>query len=181
MDGYITQVNASVGKSVRPEMPLLQLINKSHMHLELTVFEKDIQHVQLHQPIRFSVEGYEPSFRGEVFLIGEELDPTNRSIRVHGHLEEELPQLKPGMYVTATITTYQDSVYALPTAAVIERDGQLYAYVKGDKGQPERKELKQRYRNDAYVVPEDTSFWKTHQVALDNAYLLQDVMAGHSH
>jgi cobalt-zinc-cadmium efflux system membrane fusion protein len=179
-NGYVTEVFANPGKSVDPNSPLLRIINKEHMHLELTVFEKDISAIKIDAPIRFKVQGSDEEYEGDVHLIGEELNTEIRSIMVHGHLSEEMPDLKPGMFVRAHIETTQDTVLTLPEEALLLRGNGYMVYEKnGDHA--ELTSIKIDRVNNSLAVISNPGKWKNKTVVVKGAYLMQDAEAGHEH
>ncbi len=126
--GSITQVNVNKGTYVSPASPILEIIDNDHIHLELSVFEKDIMKVKKGQPIQFRIpEASKEIFQAEVYLIGTSINE-NRTIKVHGHLKEESENnFLTGMFVNAEIVTESNISKALPSDAIVEQDGKFYA------------------------------------------------------
>ncbi|MFX0557991.1 efflux RND transporter periplasmic adaptor subunit [Maribacter sp. CXY002] len=122
--GSITKVNVSKGTYVSPATSILEIIDNDHIHLELSVFEKDIMKISKGQPIEFSIpEASKNTFNAKVHLVGTSIDE-NRTIKVHGHLEDESKvNFLTGMFVEANIITDSTSAIALPDSAIIEVDG----------------------------------------------------------
>ena len=179
-NGYVTEVFANPGKSVDPNTPLLRIINKEHMHLELTVFEKDIAAIRLDAPIHFKVQGSDEEYEGDVHLIGEELNTETRSIMVHGHLTKEMPNLKPGMFVRARIETTQDTVLTVPEEALLLRGNGYMVYEKnGEHAELVTIEI-ERITNGLAVISKPRK-WKNKTLVVKGAYLMQDAEAGHEH
>jgi len=135
LNGYITQVNSTIGKLVLPGEELYEIINLEDLHVEMSVFEKDLPQLRIGQPFSFTLTGSDQQYSGKVYLIGKSLSSENRTIQVHGHPDENHSFFLPGMYVTATIYTGADSVWALPEQAVITDDEQKFVFVKQSKGQ----------------------------------------------
>ena len=54
------------------------------------VFEKDVLKVKEGQSIKFQIpENSERLYNAEVHLIGKSIDEIKRTVKVHGHLEDE--------------------------------------------------------------------------------------------
>lgn len=125
--GSITQMNVNKGTHVSPASPILEIIDNNHIHIELSVFEKDIMKVKKGQPIQFRIpEASTKTFQAEVYLIGTSIDE-NRTIKVHGHLKEEGENnFLTGMFVNAEIITDNAKANALPSDAIVEQDGKFY-------------------------------------------------------
>ena len=127
INGSITKMNVAKGSYVSPATEILEIIDNDHVHLELTVFEKDILKVKKGQKIQFRIpEASEEAFNAEVHLVGTSIDETKRSIKVHGHLEHEEGNFLPGMFVDAMIMTDTTKTLSLPEEAVIESEGNYY-------------------------------------------------------
>lgn len=125
--GSITQMNVTKGTYVSSATPILEIIDNDHIHLELSVFEKDIMKVKKGQEIRFRIpETSEDIFKAEVYLIGTSIGE-NRTIRVHGHLlDEDENNFLTGMFVEAEIVTENTMSLALLSDAVVEQEGKFY-------------------------------------------------------
>jgi len=125
--GSVTKMNVSTGSYVSPATEILEIVDNEHVHLELTVFEKDILKVKKGQKIQFKIpEASDETFGAEVHLVGKSIDDAKRTIKVHGHLEDETNQFLPGMFVNAMIMTDTTRTWSLPTEAVIESEGTSY-------------------------------------------------------
>ena len=124
ISGSITQMNVTKGTYVSPASPILEIIDNDHIHLELSVFEKDIMKIKKGQPIRFTIpEASDTVFEAEVYLIGTSIGE-NRTIKVHGHLHDEAQNnFLTGMFIDAEIETESQIGTALPETAVVEIDG----------------------------------------------------------
>jgi len=128
ISGYVTKVNANVGKYVSPNEPLFEIVDTEHLHAELTVFEKDIPRLKIGSKVRFMLSNEQTERTATVHLIGREID-SDRTIRVHCHLDKEDKEMLPGTYLKAWVETGSASVPALPTAAVVMSAGREYVFV----------------------------------------------------
>lgn len=129
ISGYVTKVNVNVGKFAAPNDVLFELVDTEHLHVELTVYETDLPRVREGQTIRVLIQGQDDSVRtAKVYLIGREIH-TDRTVRIHGHLDKEDPHLLPGMFVKAEIETGTHTTKALPDAAVVSYSGKSYVFV----------------------------------------------------
>ena len=130
IDGFISNVNASLGTYVAPGNVLLSLINTSHKHLELEVFEKDVLKLENGQKIRFRVtDASKDYFEGTVFQINKAIDMEKRTLLVHGHLAKANNRFLLGMYVEGEILTDKTSAIAVPSRALAIEDGQHYILI----------------------------------------------------
>lgn len=128
--GSIAKVYTSVGKFMDASAVLISIIDSSHKHLELVVFEKDVLSIKEGQLIKFQTpENSERIYEAAVHLIGKSIDEEHRTVRVHGHLEDEEKPFLVGMYVEAEIITYTAEKLALPLEAVLEEDDKYYILI----------------------------------------------------
>ncbi len=139
ISGSISQVDVGIGMFVSPSDPIMEIVNTDHLHLELMVFEKDLLKIQKGQHINFRIpEATGDLYQGEVYLVGSSLDPETRSIKVHGHLEEDAPaNLAVGMFVDAGILTGSKAFKVLPEEAIIKGDNGYFVFhlQEEDEGQ----------------------------------------------
>ncbi|MFD2100406.1 efflux RND transporter periplasmic adaptor subunit [Flagellimonas iocasae] len=168
ISGSITKMNIAKGSYVSPATEILEIVNNDHVHLELTVFEKDILKVKKGQKIEFRIpEASEDAFKAEVHLVGTSIDDAKRTIKVHGHLEHEQGNFLPGMFVDALIMTDTTKTWSLPEEAVIESEGNFYVLKlveKQDGGYTfERVAIKQGSTYGGYTEVISTSLTETDQ------------------
>lgn len=129
ISGYVTKVNANIGKYLNPTDVLFEIIDTEHLHAELTVFEKDIRHIQMGQNVRFTLASEHKERTATVYLIGRDIAP-DRTVRIHCHLDQEDADLLPGMYLKAYIETGGSEVTSLPDEAIINYQGTKYIFVE---------------------------------------------------
>ena len=130
--GFVRAVNVTVGQAVTPTDALFEIVDPEHLHVELTVFERDVARVQKGQLIRFTLASDSTGTRRErtarVYLVGRAIGE-DRTVRVHGHLDNEKDRtLLPGLFVRATIETGRSQAPSLPDAALVRFEGKSYAY-----------------------------------------------------
>ncbi|MCP9236314.1 efflux RND transporter periplasmic adaptor subunit [Lewinella sp. JB7] len=126
--GYITTISMHDGLYVEPSTELIELIDEDHLHLELEVFERDIARVERGQRVTYRIPALgSTTYEAEIHVIGKEFNAENKTVRVHAHLQGEQPPFVEGRFAEARIWLNDQTVQALPEAAVL-RDGET-AYV----------------------------------------------------
>tara|TARA_R100001369_G_scaffold29172_1_gene52339 strand:- start:25802 stop:27004 length:1203 start_codon:yes stop_codon:yes gene_type:complete len=127
--GQVREVFSNIGKHVGPEDIIMDVTDAKDLHVELTVYESDINNVQKGQKIRFTLANKPENWKeAEVYLIGSGVRD-DRSITVHGHLLKEYEDLWPGMYVNARIETGTSDSYTLPEDAVVRYNSKNYIFI----------------------------------------------------
>jgi RND family efflux transporter MFP subunit len=128
ISGDIVIMNANVGMPIAPSDVILEIVDTQHLHLELAVFEKDILKIKVNQKIKFTVpEATNEIFDAEVHLVGKSIEGNDRTINVHGHLDEAIKQnLYTGMFVEAKILIDTQKGLAIPLEAIISENNANY-------------------------------------------------------
>lgn len=126
--GDVTVMNANVGMFMAPSDIILEIVDTDHLHVELAVFEKDILQVKENQNIVFTVpQASKEEFKAKVVLVGKSIEGNDRTIMIHGHLDDAIKQrLLTGMFVEATILTDSKKGLAIPTDALITENDKNY-------------------------------------------------------
>jgi cobalt-zinc-cadmium efflux system membrane fusion protein len=81
-NGMVTKMNAAIGHYVTPQEVLLEIIDLKHCHIELFVFERDIQALKIGQKVHLKLANDLNEKKGTIFLIGKEIGE-NRMVKVH--------------------------------------------------------------------------------------------------
>lgn len=119
--GYVTTVNHHPGQFVEPREVIFEVVDMHDLHLHLNVFEQDITRVRKGQSVRFRPSGDKSAtYWGKVLLVSPQRKEDVSTFDVHGHIDREDENLKPGMYLEAEILLSDDSVYALPATAIVQ-------------------------------------------------------------
>lgn len=132
ISGYVTKVGISRGSFLNPSQTAVTIVDTDHMHLELSIFEKDLPSIQKGQTIKFRIqEDDNEEYDASVYLVNRTVDIEKRNIGIHGHLTDEklAGRLNPGMYVEADIYTTTESKISLPAEAVVEIESRYYVLV----------------------------------------------------
>ena len=126
--GDIVIMNANVGMYVAPSDVILEIVDTDHLHLELAVFEKDILNVKIGQKIHFKVpEASKDVFNAEVHLVGKSIEGNDRTINIHGHLDDAIKQkLLTGMFVEAGIIIDSKKGLAIPSEALVTENNKNF-------------------------------------------------------
>lgn len=104
ISGYVAEMHLNVGKYVQAGEPLCQIIDKSQPLICLSTYEKDLAGIHQGAHIVFRVNGMgTQTFEAVIASIGQEVDPTNRSIEVYADIVGSQVRFRPGMYVTARL------------------------------------------------------------------------------
>ena len=130
ISGYVTDINIKIGTNAEPGQTLFSIVDNSKMHVDLLVYEKDLQKVKVGQTIIFVLTNQDNTeIKGKVFSIGKAFENETKSVAVHADIINDKQTLIPGMYVNALINVGSQQVKALPLDAVVKADGREFIFV----------------------------------------------------
>lgn len=130
ISGYVTDINIKIGTNAEPGQTLFSIVDNSKMHVDLLVYEKDLQKVKVGQTIIFVLTNQDNTeIKGKVFSIGKAFENETKSVAVHADIINDKQTLIPGMYVNALINVGSQQVKALPVDAVVKADGREFIFV----------------------------------------------------
>ena len=178
ISGTITKVNVTRGSYVAPATSILEIIDNDHIHLELSVFEKNIMKVKKGQNIFFKTPEASPDiFEAKVHLVGTAIDE-GRTITVHGHLkDEEKNTFLTGMFVEADIVVDLVLSSALPDESIVNVGENDYVLVLVEEADGyysfEQREVKAGNSHEEFTIVENSEDFKnTDQFLIKGAFSL---------
>jgi len=128
ISGYVSKVNVNIGKYVSSTEVLFELINPTDIHLNLKVFEKNLDKLFIGQQlVTYTNNNPDKKYDCEVILIGKELS-TEGNTEVHCHFEMYDKSLVPGTYMNAEIEVKNKKAFSLPADAVVRFEGKQFIY-----------------------------------------------------
>jgi len=130
--GYVTASNVHLGQQVATANVLFEVMDQTHKHLELSIFENDAFKIKNGQTILLNDPklGSE-TVRGRVYLIGKAFAGDARTITIHGHVDNESQEARliPGMFLNARILTGSRTATTLPEDAVVRKGQNGFIYI----------------------------------------------------
>ncbi|WP_299986004.1 efflux RND transporter periplasmic adaptor subunit [uncultured Pontibacter sp.] len=132
INGFVRVIDVNMGSYAQPGQQMFELVNNHHLHLELSVFERDFSKMKEGQKVLFTMPNVagEP-LEAEIFALGRAFEGDSRMVTVHAELENNKnANLLPGMYVNAQILAGKQDLPALPEESVVRYKGKHYVFVK---------------------------------------------------
>ncbi|MDO8998631.1 MAG: efflux RND transporter periplasmic adaptor subunit [Bacteroidota bacterium] len=142
IDGFVSKVNVNIGKYVNPSDILFELINPSDIHLNLKVFEKDLDKLSIGQKL-LAYNNNQPDKKHpcEIILISRDLS-ADRSAEVHCHFEDYDKTLLPGMYMNAEVELKISNTQSINEDAIVSFEGKDFVFVSKGNNNFELLEIK---------------------------------------
>ncbi len=174
IEGYVSKVNANIGKYANPSDILFELVNPSDIHLALNIFEKDISKLFIGQNlVAYTNSNPEKKYPCKLILIGRDLTQ-DRSIEVHCHFKKYDKSLVPGMFMNAEIEVQNNQVYALPSEAIVNFENQQYIFIAKGSSEFEMHEIKTGSTENGFteIIFENAKSLSAERVIIKGAYSL---------
>ena len=149
LTGTIVERNVTPGQSIGSEsgLVLFTVADLNVLQVVADVYERDLAYLALvkeGQPAKVSVEAYpDVSFPATISTIGDVVDPTSRTIKLHALVNNKDHRLKPEMFARLHIEVGESTqLLTIPREAVLEEDGKEFVYVVEGTDQYVKREVK---------------------------------------
>lgn len=172
INGFVSKVNVNIGKYVNPADVLFELVNPSDIHLNLMIFEKDLDKLFVGQKL-VAYTNNKPDIKHpcEIILISKDLS-NERSAEVHCHFEDYDKTLLPGMYMNADIEIKSNNTLALPEDAIVNFEGKHYAFIALSAHEFEMTEVLLGTKENGFVEIKNNQVFAQKQIVRSGAYTL---------
>jgi cobalt-zinc-cadmium efflux system membrane fusion protein len=142
INGTVGQISANTGAFVQPGTSIMEVVDNSKIHCDLTVFEKDLMQVRVGQKVTFQLTNQgNQLITGRINGINKSFENESKGVIVHAIINNNTHKnLIPGMYVTALISTGSHLAPAVPTEAIVRSGGKHYLFVVDEQHKPKRGE-----------------------------------------
>ncbi|WP_395626518.1 efflux RND transporter periplasmic adaptor subunit [Daejeonella sp.] len=172
INGFVSNVFVNIGKFVNPSDVLFELIDPSSIHLNLKIFEKDLNKLAIGQKlIAYSNNDPTKKYAAEINLISKELS-AERLAEVHCHFENANKNLVPGMYMNAEIQLKNDSKLAISEDAIVNFENSDYVFVQKSNNTFEMTPVKIGTLENGFIEVINAENFKGKQLVTKGAYTL---------
>ncbi|WP_026976414.1 efflux RND transporter periplasmic adaptor subunit [Flavobacterium tegetincola] len=173
IDGFVSKVNVNIGKYVSPTDVLFELINPTDIHLNLKVFEKDINKLFIGQRVyAYSNSNPDEKHEAEIILISQDISDNEHSAEVHCHFEQYDKKLLPGMYMNAEIELKNAAQLSIQKEAIVSFENKEYVFVKIGNSQYEMTEVVLGIAENGFTAITNAEVIKDKEIVIKGAYTL---------
>lgn len=131
ISGFIHHINLTIGKFADANTILFDIVDNRFLHLDLTLFEKDISKVKIGNKVVFTdANDVRHTHPATIFALNKSFEDNQQAILAHAKIDEQTETLLPGMYVEARIQIDDYKTNALPNDAVVSNGDEHYIYVE---------------------------------------------------
>lgn len=172
INGYVSSVRVNIGKYIQSSEILFELVNPEDIHLNMTVFEKDIRHLSIGQKVKaFTNSDPAKIYPCEIILIGQDVS-ADRHIEVHCHFEKYDRSLIPGMYMNAIIDSEAVMAEVIEESAIVSYSGKSYCFIELNKGAYKMVEVQTGLKQGNFLELLNPEVVKGYPIVTKGAYTL---------
>ncbi len=155
--GIVEKKNAVNGKYFKEGESYFDLVDLSHVWVELDVYEHDSALVGLGQTVKLEFNAYPGDFwQGKIDFVSPILDSKSRTLKIRTTLDNKLGKLKPGMVGSAELLVELDSrPLVIPRSAIIDTGRKKVVWLKEDERNYFSKEVKTGFESQGHVEIKD--------------------------
>lgn len=171
VDGFVSTVNVNIGKYVNASDVLFELVDINDMHLNLTVFEKDVAQLMIGQKLVAYSNNDGQKMNCTIQFISRDLSNQN-SAQVICKPDVATKDLIPGMFMNAEIDLARNEVAALPEEAVVRFGNKHFIFIQIGTRQFEMMEVETGNSENGYTEIKNATVFREKDIVLKGAYSL---------
>jgi cobalt-zinc-cadmium efflux system membrane fusion protein len=150
--GTLVERNVTPGQEVRPDQmlanmpqftaPLFVVTDPARLWIQIDATELDLPHLRPGRELTFASRAFPgQTFTGRVDTVSEFIDPSTRTIKVRGTVDNTRRLLKAEMFVSVTLPDGQASGASVPAKAVFLKGDKHYIFIEEQPGRFARQEV----------------------------------------
>ncbi|WP_232372988.1 efflux RND transporter periplasmic adaptor subunit [Pinibacter aurantiacus] len=138
--GVVSDVVVKIGSFVSNGTSIADIVDNSHLHVDLFVYEKDLSKLRENQVIHFTLTNNPgKEYDAEIYSLGSSFEGESKAVTVHAQVNGNKTGLIDGMNITAVISLDKNTAPAVPSDAIVTQQGQDYIFiVTGESEKPEK-------------------------------------------
>jgi RND family efflux transporter MFP subunit len=173
-DGFLVEKMVYAGSAVMAGDTVMRIADTSRLWLDARVFEKDLLHVELEQPVIAKVDGRPgETFDGRVILVHPRIDAMTRTALVRMEIENPELALRHGMFATVFLEVeIAPQTLVVPREAIIDSGTRQIAFVALDDGHFEPRKVEMGASGDDGLVQVLSGLAPGEQVVTSGQFLL---------
>jgi len=136
--GIVTQIGASVGEHVRPDRPILTILDSEWVYIEAKVPESDVDRVASSRGAIYELPHAQGQFHelladgaGRLIYFGREVETSSLTVPLVYEVKNASGSLRVGASLNLYIETARaEEALAVPESAVVDEEGRPIAFVQ---------------------------------------------------
>jgi len=147
--GVVSNVMVQIGSYINVNTTVAEIVDNSQLHLDLFVYEKDLPKLKNNQTIHFTLTNNPgKEYDALIYSLGSSFEGESKAVTVHAMVKSNKTGLIDGMNVTAVISLEKNTVPAVPSAAIVNYQGQDYIFIQSEKHSANETEKKDQPKTD---------------------------------
>lgn len=135
ISGNLKSMDVNIGKFIEPNKQLFEIVDNRAVHIDLTVYERDVASVKVGQQIYFTIiNDPHHAHTARIFSVNKAFESGQQAVIAHAEIHDIDDQLLPGMFVDARIETDQNKVMSLPSDAIVSNGSDHYIFIEQKPG-----------------------------------------------
>jgi len=172
VNGFVANISTNIGKYVASNEELFRIIDPSDIHLLLKVFEKDLNLLQVGQPVIAYTNGApEKKYPADIQIISKNIND-DRSAEVHCHFDRYDHLLLPGTYMNAEVIIKSKELWTVPEDAVVRAEGKEFIFIETQKGTYKMTAVQTGVKENGFIEIKTGDTMVASAVVLKGAYSL---------
>ncbi len=135
ISGAVSHVSVNIGSFAEANFPIAEIVDHSQLHLDLYVYEKDLDMMKVGQTIHFTLTNNPGrEYDAKIFGISNTFEPHTKAIAVHASVVGDKTNLIDGMNITALVSLENAMLDAVPSEAIVNYENQDYIFIVKNSG-----------------------------------------------
>jgi RND family efflux transporter MFP subunit len=134
INGIVSNISVNLGSYTDTNSSIAQIVDNNQLHLDLYIYEKDLQKLNVGQTIHFTqTNNPGKEYDAKVYAISNTFEENTKSIAVHCKVLGDKKGLIEGMNITALVSLEKANVDAVPTDAIVNHEGQDFIFIMNEE------------------------------------------------
>jgi cobalt-zinc-cadmium efflux system membrane fusion protein len=131
VSGYLSEINCSTNNFVGTGNVLFGIIKNKRLQIHLNVPEQHYKSLQQGQSVLYSTSNDSlVAFEAKILYIDKKINSKSHTFQVCACIPENMDYNLPGMSVKAKIKTYNDTIFIIPSMAIVHEISDAYLIIK---------------------------------------------------
>ena len=129
--GNIHTISINIGTFAEPNKQLFDIVDNRYLHIDLTIFEKDISKIHEGQSISFTDANHADHIHtAKIFSINKAFETGQQAVIAHAKIHDVNETLLPGMFIEARIIIKDSATLSVPNAAIVSNGNDHYVFIQ---------------------------------------------------
>ncbi len=135
IDGVVTDIQIHVGDRVDPSNPVMVIADPCKVLVVANIYDTDIHRIHSGDEVIFYTDVLpDMEFKGRVTYVSDIEDLDTKTVKTYIKVSNEKNLFKLNMFLKIKIMEGIVTRPVVPKSALLYKDGEFYAYVKGQQG-----------------------------------------------